>query len=209
MLLDGGDQTMPQLLGLKPLKVSLASAINLSKVMTMAKKNPRRYPAGRNLNNVAYEMKLDPQQAISLLKPLGKDYLFKKGPWWFVSELGIAKLKLEDWNKAMAPEKMDKAPIPAIPEQIEPQEVSNEEQTVEQSHIYRTELDKLLANEETAMVLHARYPNKNIILVEYKGKKELCKVKDSAFYQPMMKIAVRRDGVQLVSKYHPKRPGHL
>lgn len=175
----------------------------------MAKKNPRRYPAGRNLNNVAYEIKLDPQQAVDLLKPLGKDYLFKKGPWWFVSELGIAKLKLEDWNKAMAPEKMDKAPIPAIPEQAEPQEVSNEEQSVEQSPVYRTELDKLLANEETAMVLHARYPNKNIILVEYKGKKELCKVKDSAFYQPMMRIAVRRDGVQLVSKYHPKRPGHL
>ena len=209
MLLDGGELTMPQLLSTENLKVSLASAINLSKVTTMAKKNPRRYPAGRNLNNVAYEMKLDPQQAVDLLKPLGKDYLFKKGPWWFVSELGIAKLKLEDWNKAMAPEKMDKAPIPAIPEQVEPQEVSNEEQTVEQGPVYRTELDKLLANEETAVVLHARYPNKNIILVEYKGKKELCKVKDSAFYQPMMKIAVRRDGVQLVSKYHPKRPGHL
>ncbi len=200
---------MPQLPGLKTLKVSLASALNLFKVKTMAKKNPRRYPAGRNLNNVAYEMKLDPQQAIDLLKPLGKDYLFKKGPWWFVSEIGIAKLKLEDWNKVMAPEKMDKAPIPAITKQVEPQEVSNEEHTEEQKPILRTELDKLLANEETAVVLNSRYPNRNIILVEYKGKKELCKVKDSAFYQPRMKIAVRRDGVQLVSKYHPKRPGHL
>lgn len=209
MLLVGGELTMPQLPGLKTLKVSLASSLNLSKVTTMAKKNPRRYPAGRNLNNVAYEMKLDPQQAIDLLKPLGKDYLFKKGPWWFVSELGIAKLKLEDWNKVMAPEKMDKAPIPAIPEQVEPQEVSNEEHTEEQKPILRTELDKLLANEETAVVLNSRYPNRNIILVDYKGRKELCKVKDSAFYQPRMKIAVRRDGVQLVSKYHPKRPGHL
>lgn len=198
---------MPQLLGLKTQKVCLATHKNRINVTTMAKQ-AKRYPAGRNLNHVAFDLKTTPQEMLDFLTPIG-GHLFRKGPWWFVDQEGVDKFRLHQHNCSIVAQAIQEAEkgVECKQEESHVDKEDIEEHIVEQKH--DTALDRLFDGEESAVVLHSRYPNKTIILVEYMGKKELCRVKDSAFYLPGMKIVVRRDGVQLASKYHPKRPGHL
>jgi hypothetical protein len=66
---------------------------------------------------------------------------------------------------------------------------------------------RLFADEETAIVKRCRLPNKQIMIVEYRGKEVICRCKDSSMFIPGMKIIIRMDGLNLMSKYQPRRLG--
>ena len=67
--------------------------------------------------------------------------------------------------------------------------------------------DKLFAGEETAIVKRCRLPNRQMMVVEYRGKEVICRCKDSAMFIPGMKIIIRMDGLNLMSKYQPRKLG--
>ena len=67
--------------------------------------------------------------------------------------------------------------------------------------------DKLFAGEETAIVKRCRLPNRQMMIVEYRGKEVICRCKDSAMFIPGMKIIIRMDGLNLMSKYQPRKLG--
>ncbi len=67
--------------------------------------------------------------------------------------------------------------------------------------------DKLFAGEETAIVKRCRLPNRQMMIVEYRGKEVICRCKDSAMFIPGMKIIIRMDGLTLMSKYQPRKLG--
>ena len=67
--------------------------------------------------------------------------------------------------------------------------------------------DKLFAGEETAIVKRCRLPNRQMMIVEYRGKEVICRCKDSSMFIPGMKIIIRMDGLNLMSKYQPRKLG--
>ena len=67
--------------------------------------------------------------------------------------------------------------------------------------------DRLFAGEETAIVKRCRLPNRQMMIVEYRGKEVICRCKDSAMFIPGMKIIIRMDGLNLMSKYQPRKLG--
>lgn len=67
--------------------------------------------------------------------------------------------------------------------------------------------DRMFAGEETAIVKRCRLPNQKMMVVEYRGKEVLCHCKDSSMFIPGMKIIIRMDGMNLMSKYQPRRLG--
>ena len=67
--------------------------------------------------------------------------------------------------------------------------------------------DKLFAGEETAIVKRCRLPNRQMMIVEYRGKEVICRCKDSAMFIPGMRIIIRMDGLNLMSKYQPRKLG--
>ena len=66
---------------------------------------------------------------------------------------------------------------------------------------------RLFEGEETAIVKRCRLPNQKMMVVEYRGKEVLCHCKDSSMFIPGMKIIIRMDGLNLMSKYQPRRLG--
>jgi len=66
---------------------------------------------------------------------------------------------------------------------------------------------RLFEGEETAIVKRCRLPNQKMMVVEYRGKEVLCHCKDSSMFIPGMKIIIRMDGMNLMSKYQPRRLG--
>jgi hypothetical protein len=66
---------------------------------------------------------------------------------------------------------------------------------------------KLFEGEETAIVKRCRLPNRQMLIVEYRGKEVICRCKDSSMFIPGMKIIIRMDGLNLMSKYQPRKLG--
>lgn len=67
--------------------------------------------------------------------------------------------------------------------------------------------DRLFAGEETAIVKRCRLPNTQMMVVEYRGKEVICRCKDSSMFIPGMRIIIRMDGLNLMSKYQPRKLG--
>lgn len=67
--------------------------------------------------------------------------------------------------------------------------------------------DRLFDGEETAIVKRCRLPNRQAMVVEYRGKEVVCRCKDSSMFIPGMRIIIRMDGLNLMSKYQPRRLG--
>jgi len=67
--------------------------------------------------------------------------------------------------------------------------------------------DRMFAGEETAIVKRCRLPNKQMMIVDYRGKEVICRCKDSSMFIPGMKIIIRMDGLNLMSKYQPRKLG--
>jgi len=66
---------------------------------------------------------------------------------------------------------------------------------------------RLFEGEETAIVKRCRLPNRQMMIVEYRGKEVICRCKDSSMFIPGMKIIIRMDGLNLMSKYQPRKLG--
>ena len=67
--------------------------------------------------------------------------------------------------------------------------------------------EKLFDGEETAIVKRCRLPNRQAMVVEYRGKEVVCRCKDSSMFIPGRKIIIRMDGLNLMSKYQPRKLG--
>ena len=74
-------------------------------------------------------------------------------------------------------------------------------------HKPMTATEKLFDGEETAIVKRCRLPNRQAMIVEYRGKEVVCRCKDSYMFIPGMKIIIRMDGLNLMSKYQPRKLG--
>jgi hypothetical protein len=66
---------------------------------------------------------------------------------------------------------------------------------------------RLFEGEETAIVKRCRMPNRSMLIVEYRGREVICRCKDSSMFIPGMKIIIRMDGLNLMSKYQPRKLG--
>jgi len=122
----------------------------------------------------------------------------KVGHKYFVNDFGDNLLSLSKYKVVQIPsEEVEDEPIntQAIVPQSEdvPQVVSA--------------TDRLFAGEETAIVKRCRLPNRQMMIVEYRGKEVICRCKDSAMFIPGMKIIIRMDGLNLMSKYQPRKLG--
>ena len=60
---------------------------------------------------------------------------------------------------------------------------------------------------DEAMVLSNNFVNRKAILVEFEGKKVICRVKDAAAFAPAMIIPVRRYGNIVLAARQPRFPG--
>jgi len=106
------------------------------------------------------------------------------------SVLSIAKAKRDDI------EPVNDHVIEYVPQPVEdvPQEPMNA-------------TNRLFDGEETAVVKRCRLPNRQAMVVEYRGKEVVCRCKDSSMFIPGMKIIIRMDGLNLMSKYQPRKLG--
>jgi hypothetical protein len=119
----------------------------------------------------------------------------KVGHKFFVNSLGDSILSLA---KEKANELVDDEPINEqaldVPQSEDVPQVLNATQ-------------RLFDGEETAIVKRCRLPNQKMMVVEYRGKEVLCHCKDSSMFIPGMKIIIRMDGMNLMSKYQPRKLG--
>ena len=122
----------------------------------------------------------------------------KVGHKFFVNDFGDNLLKL---RKTFADLEKD----PTEEEPINEQALDEPESEDVPQVLNATQ--RLFADEETAIVKRCRLPNKQMMSVEYRGKEMICRCKDSSMFIPGMKIIIRMDGVNLMSKYQPRRLG--
>jgi hypothetical protein len=122
----------------------------------------------------------------------------KVGHKFFVNTFGESLLSLSKYKVVQIPsEEVDDEPI-------------NEQAIVPQSEDVPQVLNatqRLFEGEETAIVKRCRLPNRQMMIVEYRGKEVICRCKDSAMFIPGMKIIIRMDGLNLMSKYQPRKLG--
>lgn len=121
----------------------------------------------------------------------------KVGHKFFVNAFGETLLKLAELR-------LDEVQFEDDDEPINTQAIVPQSEDVPQ---VVSATDKLFAGEETAIVKRCRLPNRQMMVVEYRGKEVICRCKDSAMFIPGMKIIIRMDGLNLMSKYQPRKLG--
>lgn len=121
----------------------------------------------------------------------------KVGHKYFVNAFGETLLKLAEL-------KLDEVQFEDDDEPINTQAIVPQSEDVPQ---VVSATDKLFAGEETAIVKRCRLPNRQMMVVEYRGKEVICRCKDSAMFIPGMKIIIRMDGLNLMSKHQPRKLG--
>jgi len=123
----------------------------------------------------------------------------KVGHKYFVNAFGDNILSLARYNEVQIPsEEVDDEPINEqaldVPQIEDVPQVLNATQ-------------RLFEGEETAIVKRCRLPNRQMMIVEYRGKEVICRCKDSSMFIPGMRIIIRMDGLNLMSKYQPRKLG--
>lgn len=122
----------------------------------------------------------------------------KVGHKFFVNDFGESLLSLSKYKVVQIPsEEVEDEPI-------------NEQAIVPQSEDVPqivSATDRLFAGEETAIVKRCRLPNRQMMIVEHRGKEVICRCKDSSMFIPGMRIIIRMDGLNLMSKYQPRKLG--
>ncbi len=137
------------------------------------------------------------KEAKDLLLPVA-DSFTKVGHKFFVNSLGDSILSLAKVKRDEAQPEDEEEPI---------NEQALDEPESEDTPQVLNATQRLFAGEETAIVKRCRLPNKQMMIVEYRGKEMICRCKDSSMFIPGMKIVIRMDGVNLMSKYQPRRLG--
>jgi hypothetical protein len=122
----------------------------------------------------------------------------KVGHKFFVNDFGDNLLKLRKTFVDLDKDPMEDEPINEqaldVPQSEDVPQVLNATQ-------------RLFEGEETAIVKRCRLPNKQMMIVEYRGKEVICRCKDSSMFIPGMRIIIRMDGLNLMSKYQPRKLG--
>ena len=139
---------------------------------------------------------LSKKEAKDILLAVPQSFV-KVGHKFFVNAFGDNLLKLAELRPDEVQFEDDDEPI-------------NEQAIVPQSEDVPqvvSATDKLFAGEETAIVKRCRLPNRQMMIVEYRGKEVICRCKDSAMFIPGMRIIIRMDGLNLMSKYQPRKLG--
>lgn len=139
---------------------------------------------------------LSKKEAKDILLAVPQSFV-KVGHKFFVNAFGDNLLKLRKTVVDLDKEPMEDEPI-------------NEQAIVPQSEDVPqvvSATDKLFAGEETAIVKRCRLPNRQMMIVEHRGKEVICRCKDSSMFIPGMRIIIRMDGLNLMSKYQPRKLG--
>lgn len=123
----------------------------------------------------------------------------KVGHKFFVNAFGESLLSLRKTAVDLDKDQMDDDDEPINTQAIVPQ-IEDVPQMVSAT-------DRLFEGEETAIVKRCRLPNRQMMIVDYRGKEVICRCKDSAMFIPGMKIIIRMDGLNLMSKYQPRKLG--
>lgn len=123
----------------------------------------------------------------------------KVGHKFFVNSFGDSILNLAKYKVVQIPsEEVDDEPI---------NEQALDVPQIEDVPQVLNATDRLFDGEETAIVKRCRLPNKQMMIVDYRGKEVICRCKDSSMFIPGMKIIIRMDGLNLMSKYQPRKLG--
>lgn len=125
----------------------------------------------------------------------------KIGLKYYVGEFGDNLLSLA------ARHKEDEQPINEEEEEPINEQAMDEVPDSDTVPITMTATDRLFDGEEIAIVKRCRLPNRQMMIVEYRGKEMICRCKDSFMFIPGMRIVIRMDGANLMSKYQPKKLG--
>ncbi len=123
----------------------------------------------------------------------------KVGHKFFVNSLGDSILSLAKYKVVQIPS-----------EEVEDEPINEQALDVPQTEDVPQVLnatDRLFDGEETAIVKRCRLPNKQMMIVDYRGKEVICRCKDSSMFIPGMNIIIRMDGLNLMSKYQPRKLG--
>ena len=139
---------------------------------------------------------LSKKEAKDILLAVPQSFV-KVGHKFFVNAFGETLLKLAELR-------LDEVQFEDDDEPINTQAIVPQSEDVPQ---VVSATDKLFAGEETAIVKRCRLPNRQMMVVEYRGKEVICRCKDSAMFIPGMKIIIRMDGLNLMSKYQPRKLG--
>ncbi len=134
----------------------------------------------------------------------------KRGKHWtvgrynkpYVNAAGMARLKeiLAPIEEQEPEQVLESEPVEVVPVVLDPVE----EQVAETKP---NALERLLAENDTAVVMETRFPNRRMLKVKYNEEERWCQCKDSRYFVPGMVIPVRQDGEHLVSKLQPRRLG--
>jgi len=134
----------------------------------------------------------------------------KRGKHWtvgrynkpYVNAAGMAKLKeiLAPMEEQEPEQVLESEPVEVVPVFLDPVE----EQVAETKP---NALERLLAENDTAVVKETRFPNRRMLKVKYGEEERWCQCKDSRYFVPGMVIPVRQDGEHLVAKLQPRRLG--
>ena len=140
---------------------------------------------------------LSKKEAKDILLAVPQSFV-KVGHKFFVNAFGESLLSLR------------KTAVDLDKDQLDDDEPINEQAIVPQSEDVPqivSATDRLFAGEETAIVKRCRLPNRQMMIVEHRGKEVICRCKDSSMFIPGMKIIIRMDGLNLMSKYQPRKLG--
>jgi hypothetical protein len=150
------------------------------------------------------------KEAKELLLPISGSFQ-KVGHKFFVNSFGetilnLARIKRDDV------EPINEQAVESFEETIgfvklNPIMESEQERSENIPHKPMNATEKLFEGEETAIVKRCRLPNRQAMIVEYRGKEVVCRCKDSYMFIPGMKIIIRMDGLNLMSKYQPRKLG--
>jgi hypothetical protein len=141
---------------------------------------------------------LSKKEAKDILLAVPQSFV-KVGHKFFVNDFGDNLLKLAEFRlDEVQFEEVDDEPI---------NEQALDVPQIEDVPQVLNATDRMFAGEETAIVKRCRLPNQKMMVVEYRGKEVLCHCKDSSMFIPGMKIIIRMDGLNLMSKYQPRRLG--
>ena len=137
----------------------------------------------------------------------------KRGKHWtvgrynkpYVNAAGMAKLKeiLAPMEEQEPEQVLESEPVEVVPVFLDPVE----EQIIEVKPNATNALERLLAENDTAVVVATRFPNRRMLRVKYGEEERWCQCKDSRYFVPGMVIPVRQDGEHLVAKLQPRRLG--
>jgi len=141
---------------------------------------------------------LSKKEAKDILLAVPQSFV-KVGHKFFVNDFGDNLLKLAEFR-------LDEVQLEEADDEPINEQALDVPQTEDVPQVLNA-TDRMFAGEETAIVKRCRLPNQKMMVVEYRGKEVLCHCKDSSMFIPGMKIIIRMDGLNLMSKYQPRRLG--